>query len=163
MRKFLSISLLLVVLVQCNGGIEPGLQQPGFSGTITFIGNWPDSVKQTIIVLFKNPLLDSSDFSAENLQYVSTQIPYGTKSFNYNTLENSLFGMVEPGVYRYLAVAQSAKETISLNRKDWTIAGIYTDKTGAPAKLIIPENSFLDNINIICDFDNPPPQPPGGS
>lgn len=162
MRKFLSISLLIFVLVQCNGGIEPGLQQPGFSGTITFIGNWPDSIKQTIIVLFKNPLLDSSDFSAENLQYVSAQIPYGTKSFKYNTLENSLFGKVAPGVYQYLAVAQSAEETISLERKDWVIAGIYKNGAETPAKLIIPGNSFIENIDIICDFNNPPPQPPGG-
>jgi len=161
----ISFFFLVLILVRCNGGIEPGLQQPGFSGTITFIGEWPDSINITILVLFKNELKDSSDFSAENLQYVSEIIPKGVKSYKYNTLENSLFGKVDPGTYAYLAVAQSPKSSISLSRKDWTIAGVYYTKNDNthPGKVTIPENTFLENLNITCNFNNPPPQPPGGN
>ncbi len=164
MKKLLFF-ILAFILVNCNGGIEPGLQQPGFSGTIYFKGEWPDSVNLTILVLFKNELKDSSDFSAENLSYVSELIPKGVKKYQYNTLKNSLFGKVDAGTYDYLAVAQSPKKTISLSRADWTIAGIYYSPTDSthPGKVIIPENTFVEHLDITCDFNNPPPQPPGGN
>ncbi len=164
MKNLLKYFLLAIVLWNCDGGIQPGLQEPGFSGTIYFIGEWPDSVKRTHIVLFKEPLLDTSDFSAENLKYVSDEIPYGVTEYNYTTENNSLFGVIKPGEYGYLAVAQSTLETISLKREDWTIAGLYYNPGDStkPGRLIIPENTFLHNINITCDFDHPPVQPPGG-
>jgi hypothetical protein len=32
-----------------------------------------------------------------------------------------------------------------------------------PGTIVITENNFLKNINITCDFNNPPPQPLGGN
>ncbi len=164
MKNLLKIFLIGILISACDGGIQPGMEEPGFSGTIYFIGEWPDSVKRTHIVLFKEPLLDTSDFSAENLKYVNNEIPYGVKEDKYTTLNNSLFGVIKPGEYGYLAVAQSTLETISLKREDWTIAGLYYNPGDStkPGRLIIPENTFLRNINIVCDFNHPPVQPPGG-
>ncbi len=128
------------------------------------MGDWPDSVQMTHIVMFKDPLLEAADFNALNLRYVSELIPYGSESYTFNTLDNILFGNVTPDTYAYLAVAQSNSATLSLNRADWTVAGLYFaegDSTKA-GTITIPENKLITNINIICDFNNPPPQPPGG-
>ncbi|HSD63314.1 MAG TPA: hypothetical protein VLB50_05920, partial [Ignavibacteriaceae bacterium] len=70
---------------------------------------------------------------------------------------------ISAGSYAYVVVVQQKTPQISLNKKDWIVAGVYyaNGDTTQPGRLIIPENSFIKNINIICDFDNPPPQPPG--
>ena len=53
----------------------------------------------------------------------------------------------------------------SLSRKDWFVTGVYyaNEDTTIPGILTIPEDTFVDNINIYCDFDNHPPQPTGGN
>ncbi|MBK6912601.1 MAG: hypothetical protein IPH11_02590 [Ignavibacteriales bacterium] len=45
------------------------------------------------------------------------------------------------------------------------VAGIYYAEgdSANPGKLIIPQGQLVTNINIKCDFDNLPPQPPGGN
>ncbi|RMD49261.1 MAG: hypothetical protein D6830_05285, partial [Ignavibacteria bacterium] len=137
--------------------------QPGFSGTITFKGTWPTDILQTRIVLFKSPLLTPDDFNATNLRYVSEIIPSGVTSYDYNSLSpDATISNIEPGEYSYLAVAQS-NALLSFARQDWRVVGLYVipPDTINPAKLIIPSDRFLENINIICDFDNPPNQPPG--
>ena len=102
-------------------------------------------------------------FNAFNLGFVSDSIPYGISSIFYSSLKNPLLEIL-PGVYSYVAVAQSSTPTISLTRKDWKVVGIYysNGNNSNPGKLIISKNEFVPNINITCDFDNPPPQPPGG-
>ncbi len=166
MKLKLLLILLIPIFISCNHGIEPApevTQEPGFSGTIYFSGEWPDSVLQTRIVLFKDPLNSANDFNAFNLRYVSELIPKGTTEYHYNTLSGlASIVNIEPGEYAYLGVAQS-NSLISLSRKDWFVIGLYVipPDTVNPAKLIIPENTFLENIDIHCDFDNPPIQPPG--
>ncbi|MFH1196725.1 MAG: hypothetical protein V1720_13565 [bacterium] len=165
--RLLGMLLALFLFSSCNEGISPApeIQQPGFSGTISFIGEWPAGISRTHIVLFKDALQDSSDFNAFNLRFVSNEIPFGTSIFIYNSITDLLVGNVQPGEYFYLAVAQSKTTDISFNRSDWFVVGLFTQtgNPGEPAKLVIPTNRFVENINIVCDFDNPPPQPPGGN
>ncbi len=61
-----------------------------------------------------------------------------------------------------MAVAQSSKENVSLNRADWYVVGLYFNEGDStrPGILTIPDNTFVKNMNIVCDFNNPPPQPP---
>ncbi len=162
----LSISLLSV---SCNKGISPAsveseMQKAGFSGTITFSGAWPDSVQRTHLVVFKSPLLSTGDFNILNLTYLSLSIPTGTKTFSYNSTDSS-YVPIGPGEYSYIAVAQSKTLQVSFNRKDWYVIGVYyaNGDTTQPGKLIIPENTVINNINIKCDFNHLPPQPPGGN
>ncbi len=170
MLKYLFF-ILIIFLAGCDKGIAPvseETQQAGFSGTINFIGTWPDSVKRTHIVVFKDPLNSAADFNAFNLRYVSLDIPFGTRVFNYSSLDSALVpqtGQLQPGEYSYVAVAQSSTPQISLNRQDWVVVGLYTDPNDStkPGKLIIPNNTLVRGINITCDFNNPPPQPPGGN
>jgi len=161
--------LLIILLVGCDQGVEPKpISEPtGFSGEITFIGNWPNDIQRTHIVVFKNPLLSENDFNISNLKYVSEEIPNGIQIYNYTSLEFSIIPgeeFLEPDEYSYIAVAQSKTIELTLNRSDWFVAGLYYSPGDStqPGRIITLEDSVLENINITCDFNNPPPQPPGG-
>ena len=169
---------LFIILASCESehGIAPKPFIPppppdettGFSGRITFIGTWPDSIKRTHIVMFKNPLLTPADFNIFNLKYVSLEIPFGSEFYDYSSADSSFWPVdriIDAGDYSYLAVAQQSTDTLTLIRKDWFVAGIYYAEgdTSQPGILSIPENTMVKNVDIVCDFNNPPPQPPGGN
>lgn len=166
-KKTLIILITGLFFYSCGEGISPEpegkIKAKGFGGEVVFKGNWPAGITRTLIVAFKNPLISTGDFNAFNLGFVSDTIPYGTSSITYNSLNNPLLEIL-PGEYSYVAVAQSRTPTISLNRKDWTVVGVYSSNgdESTPGKLIISQDEFVPDINIICDFDNLPPQPPGG-
>ncbi len=140
------------------------MQKAGFSGIITFKGEWPKDITRTHIIVFKNPINSAADFSLQNLSYISYEIPYGVKEFVFNTSVDSAYIPIESGEYSYVVVAQSSLPGVSFNRADWTVAGVYYNgiDTTAPGKLVIPPNSVVPDINITCNFNSPPPQPPGG-
>ncbi len=170
MKKFLKYTLVILPLIfifGCDHGIVPATlqeeqQKAGFSGNISFIGAWPDSVKWTLLVVFKNPLTSSASFNVFNVGYISHPLPNGIKEINFSTFQDTGYVPISAGIYSYVAVAQSYKTVLSLNRADWHIVGIYfsNNDTTTPGKLNIPDNTMVNNINIKCDFDNPPPQPP---
>lgn len=169
MRYILPV-IILFLLLSCDEGIGPvGEREPtGFSGTITFLGDWPSGITRTHIVLFKNPLNSTDDFNFFNIKYVSQEIPYGSDTLQYNTTEPAVLpesGYLASGVYSYLAVAQSKTIDLSLERADWVVVGLYfaNGSTTQPGTVTISEGVVLDSVNIICDFDNSPPQPPGGN
>ncbi len=92
LRLTIFFSFFILILNGCDGGIEPQPEntQTGFAGKITFIGQWPDSVKRTHLIIFKDPLLSISDFSAFNLSYVSVEIPFGSSEYNFSSLDSSV-------------------------------------------------------------------------
>lgn len=162
--KYFSFILLLVLNLSCGEGIAPeSIVQTGFSGTVSFVGNWPQGITRTHIVVFEDPLLTAGDFNAFNLKFVSLEIPYGTQVYNFNSADTAVVKIAD-GEFSYVAVAQQKTPNVSLNRKDWFVVGLYYagGDTSKPGTLIIPKNTLVKNINIICDFDNPPIQPPGG-
>ena len=153
--SFILSLILLIITISCGEGIAPEpIVQTGFSGTITFVGNWPEGITRTHIVVFKDPLLTAGDFNAFNLKFVSIEIPYGSTVFNYKSADTAVVPISE-GEYSYVAVAQQKTPNVSLNRKDWIVVGIYYagGDTTNPGKLIIPENTLVKNINIICVFE----------
>ncbi len=169
MKIFLSCILLVIFSIYgCNKGLAPfsagETQKAGFSGTITFKGDWPQGITRTHIVVFKNPITSAGDFSIDNLSYISYEIPYGVKEFRYNTATDSSYVPIGAGEYSYVVVAQSSTPVVSFNRADWTVIGIYYagGDTSNPGKLVIPPGTDVQNINITCDFNSLPPQPPGG-
>ena len=169
MKSTFTLLILLFIIISCDEGLAPIESEvesrTGFGGTVTFIGEWPADITQTNIVLFQDPLSSEEDFNIVNLKYLSTSIPFGVSEYEYNTVDIILFGNVTAGEYAFLAVAQTTNEEISLERKDWFVVGIYYDNDDltTPGEVVVEENKFKDNINIICDFSNPPPQPPGGN
>ncbi len=169
--KYISAYLILLFFaVACDHGIEPRPvlpEPPGFSGTVSFINTWPDSIKRAFIVVFENPLLTPADFTIQNLKYLSREISLGSQIYEFSSLDSAFIpavpGPFPPGTYAYVAVVQQSTEDLSLARNDWFVSGVYyaNNDTTKPGKMVIPESSFVRNINITVEFDNPPPQPPG--
>ena len=176
--KFVKENFLLVLIffalsfyfISCDHGIEPKpLENSGFSGTITFVSPWPDSVKRSFLVVFEDPLLSDSDFTILNLKFLSREIPLGVQRHYFSSMDSAYIpatpGPFPSGTYSYVAVVQQSTDVISLARKDWFVSGIYyaNGDTTIPGKLIIPDSTFVENINITVDFNDPPPQPLGGN
>ena len=168
-----AILILILFVIACNDhGIEPkpepsASEISGFSGKVTFVGEWPDSVKRAFVVVFQNPLLTPGDFTILNLKFLSREIPLGVQTYNYSSLDSAFIpsvpGSFPPGTYAYIAVAQQSTEELSLARNDWFVSGIYyaNSDTTQPGTMVIPDSTFVENINITVDFNDPPPQPPG--
>jgi hypothetical protein len=167
-KKIFATIIFAVILIfsGCDKGIEPGDESVpvGFSGQVNFVGTWPEGVKRTHLVVFKDEIKDTSDFFPPNMALVIDSILYNSKTFNYNSLADNFIPVfnLSAGSYKYVVVAQSKTETISLRRKDWYVAGVYciNGDQNKPATLTIPPGRFVNDINITVDFNNPPPQPP---
>jgi hypothetical protein len=168
MNKYLVIVsiLIIVILSGCDKGIEPG--EPnlpgGFSGKVTFIGQWPDSIKRTHLVVFRNPIQRTEDFFLPNLSFVIDSIPYKSAQFTYNSFENDFLSILQlfQGEYKYVVVAQSKTPEISFQRKDWFVVGVYciNNDQSKPKSLFIKSNQVTLDVSIVVNFNNPPPQPP---
>ena len=171
--KIKSLSIIIIcffmILISCDSDHGIGLKQIedtefGFGGNIVFYGAWPDSVKRVFIIAFKDTLI-----TLDNLGFISNSLTLGIQSYKYSSLDSAIIPLsqfeIPPSVYKYVAVVQQSTVQISLDRKDWFVSGVYyaNGETTTPGILTIPENAFVDDINIYCDFDNPPPQPPGGN
>lgn len=165
------ITIFLFTNISCDHGISPLPEQPeisGFEGTIFFLSSWPDSIKRTHLVIFKNPLFASSDFVITNIKFISNEIPFGVQSYHFSSLDSAIIpaspGPFETGEYAYVAVAHQTTNQLSLARKDWFVSGVYyTDNdTTKPGILIVEENKITRNVNIRVDFNKLPTQPPGG-
>src|SRR3989339_1952120 len=116
----------------CDKGIEPEPEKSsqaeiiGFSGKVTFTGNWPAGITRTHIVVFKNDILTVDDFSFQNLAFVVDPISFESSEFTYDSGINNFFSLtLAEGTYKYIVVAQSKTPTISFNRDDWFIVGVY--------------------------------------
>jgi hypothetical protein len=164
-----AILILIVLALACDDhGIEPKPpESSGFSGTVRFLNEWPDSIKRIFIVIFENPLLTPGDFTILNLKFLSREIPLGAAIYEFSSLDSAYIPSTPvpfpSGTYAYVAVVQQSTEEISLARKDWFVSGVYytPGDTSKPGTMIIPDSTFVRNINIFVDFNNPPPQPPG--
>jgi hypothetical protein len=173
MRKIILASavILFSFIAGCDKGIEPGeiaqTGQLGFSGKITFVGNWPSGIKRTHLVVFKNVIQSADDFPPPNLSFVIDSILYRSNSFSYNSLNNNnQFSVLKltPGDYNYVVVVQSKTPDLTLDRRDWFVVGIYYNGNdfSKPGTMKIQDRTITTDINITVDFNNPPPQPPGG-
>jgi hypothetical protein len=158
---------LFSLIAGCDKGIEPEPIKSGitgFSGKVTFVGNWPAGIKRTHVVIFRNAITTSADFFPPNLSFVIDSIPYRAASFTFNSIDNNFIPLftLAPGDYQYVVVAQSKTDALSLDRKDWFIVGIYNigGDQSRPKTLTILDREITTGVDIIVDFNNPPPQPP---
>lgn len=176
MKKILLVLAAVVLLTltcSCDKGIEPAAEalpgQTGFSGKVTFAGNWPAGITRTHLFVFKNAIQSSADFSFLNLSAVIDPIPNGSIEFNYNSIDMNYIEhtflpdfKITPGEHAYVIVAQSKTAEISFARADWVIVGVYNigvDQS-KPKSLIIENGKITTGVDITVNFNNPPPQPP---
>ena len=167
---FLMVICFSVCLIAgCDKGIEPEPEKSsqaeiiGFSGKVTFTGNWPAGITRTHIVVFKNEILTVDDFSFQNLAFVVDPIPFESSEFTYDSGMNNFFSLtLAEGTYKYIVVAQSKTPTISFNRDDWFIVGVYynNEDQSKPGMMTLQKGKITTGIDINVDFNNPPPQPP---
>ena len=141
----------MMFAIACDDhGIEPKPpESSGFSGTVRFLNEWPDSIKRTFIVVFENPLLAPEDFTILNLKFLSREIPLHASIYEFSSLDSAYIpaspGPFPSGTYAYVAVVQQSTEEISLARKDWFVSGVYytPGDTSKPGKMIIPDSTFV--------------------
>lgn len=164
MKKILTLLIISIFYFGCNQGITPSAvgEELGFGGKINFIGSWADSITRTHVVAFESPLLSSNDFNILNIKYVSEEIPFGSTEYNFKTTLNAALQPIQPGNISYIVIVQSSQIDLSLERSAWFVVGVYTvsGDQSQPSTIILQENTFINNVNILCDFNNPPPQPP---
>lgn len=161
--KWLFLSLVVVLLVSCDGGLAPPPPfDPGFGGTIYF-RNWPPSDSLVNVWLFASQIypLDSNKvfeglFSTRKIFLYpdfNKSLPFYVDSVRYS------FRPLEPGIYRYIGIIQQFNPTISI--RSFRVVGVYRNPndTLQPGVIEVRDFSFVDNIHIRVDFRNPPPQP----
>ncbi len=178
MNRIRSVVTLFTLLVLgysgCDKGLEP--EPSGFSGVIRF-RNWPplDSVDIVVqelrLVAFKNPPIDTTGLLIEFLKgNVVIYPPVGTTAFSKRDsighLRDSIHYTIlftlpvdEPPItYSYIAMAWRYG---SNPFADWRPAGLYTTQpnTFNPGSITISKHVFIPNVDIDCDFHNPPPRP----
>ncbi|MCX8011445.1 MAG: hypothetical protein N3A61_09855 [Ignavibacteria bacterium] len=164
--KYIFVISLMWVFISCEHGIapKPELPKTGFGGKIIFKNQWPKDIFSTRVVAFRDTIKTPADFNIFNIVYVSDSIPYGVGEFNYSTETSRIFPPNEmfDGVFKYICVAQSIIPGEPLVRDAWRVAGIYysngdTTKYGS---IEVKKNTFVKNVDIKVDFQNPPVQPP---
>lgn len=170
MYKTFLLSIVCCCLISfsgCDKGIEPESDAVpaiiGFSGKVTFTGNWPTDVLRTHIVVFKNEIKTVDDFSFQNLGFVVDPIPNGSLVYNYDSSKNNYFNFtLAEGTHKYIVVAQSKTATLSFNREDWFVVGVYYNNgdKSKPGIMTLHKGNITTGIDIDVDFNNPPPQPP---
>ncbi len=72
------------------------------------------------------------------------------------------FVLKSSSTFRYVVVAMQYGANVSA---DWKVVGAYgySNGVGNPDSVVVPENTFVNGINIDVDFENTPPTPGSNS
>lgn len=184
-RKHIAAVILSAFLLHspgCDKGIAPLNIPPidpnaptGFGGIIYFM-NWPtDSVdikvQELRIAAFKEAPVDTTGLFFEFLRgNVIIYPPVGTPAYSKRDSTGRLRDSIHyeiflrpgvdslPATYTYIAMAWRDGPNVFA---DWRPAGLYTTQPGTfnPGSITVTRGRFIQNIDIHCDFRNPPPRP----
>ena len=160
----LSLVATMVGISGCSHGLGPINVQPGFGGTVRFVSAWPppDSVLNLSVVAF-------SDYPPQN---IITEITSGhaqvyppISGSSFPTFVDSAsyeFNLDSASTFKYVAVVMQYGTNLFA---DWEVVGAYgySHGAGSPAQVVVPQNTFVNGINIDVDFKNLPPNPLGTS
>jgi len=92
---------MLAALACDDHGIEPRpkpSELSGFSGKVTLLMNGLTVIKRAFVVIFQNPLLTPEDFTIFNLKFLSREIPLGSPTYVYSSLDSAFIPSV-PGPF----------------------------------------------------------------
>lgn len=187
MRQMYTAGIVLSMFVLLYSGCDKGLaplnipaidpNAPTGFGGVVFFRNWPpiDSVDILIqelrLVAFKNPPTNADTLLLEYLRgNVIIYPPVGTTAYSKRDSSGHLRDSIHyaiyfrpgvdslPATYAYIAMGWRYGPNSSA---DWQPAGLYTAQPGTfiPGAITIRKNVFTSNVDINCDFRNPPPKP----
>ncbi len=152
----------ILVLFGCDKGISPNIAPSGFEGTITYVSSPPPSDSLVDLRVVAVPYYPIDTVVETLIQKIfSGAIPYsGTlllSTIDSGKTQTYQF-LLQPGVYKYVAVVQQYGILI-LN--DWKVVSIYgySQATPSPGVVTVSEGKIQTGINFIVDFKNLPPQP----
>lgn len=131
--------LLALLAVHCEVDHGIGPLEGGISGTITFVGSWPESVEEVVIVASQvYPPASLADL------IVSEPLPLGVAAHPFHL-------PLPPGTYRLIGVAwRAAGEPWDLNS---LVATYSPDGLGLPGQVVLEsEASRVSGIDITVDF-----------
>jgi len=159
-----SIILIMagLLILACYGGhgLSPTGQDAtgssGISGTVQFIGNWPDSTLQVNVVASKTYPRNITDKDSmynfvikelliENIQ-LSDTLPMNIDQYNYKL-------NLKPGVYEWILIAwfPDIPEYL-MGVKE--LGAYYMNSDSIPESVYVPPGEFVKKIDIIADFKN---------
>ncbi len=162
MRTPFAIPVVLILL-GCDGGLQPPPPDPGIGGTIRFVqSSWPpaDSLQGLWLFASKEYPLDSS-------RVVAGVLVEPRFVFLYPSLQEPLPLYVsqvrfdfplEPGSYPYIGVIQQLKPQLVIT--SFRVVGVlhFPGNDTIPRPLTIA-GDFIDGLELNVDFNAPPPQP----
>ncbi len=163
MIKFYSfISITALLFLGCGEGLNPDtVVDPGFGGTITFVSHPPpqDSIKDIRVVAVPYFPVDTT-FSDILFKVTQGIISYSPSQIaiadSGKTMQYQLF--VKPQTYFYIAIVQQFGADIYTQ---WRVVSIYgySPHHPSPKSVKIENNTFINDVNFIVDFNHLPPQP----
>jgi hypothetical protein len=157
--KILGPAVSLLVSACYDGhGLSPtavGSDASGIRGTITFVGNWPDSTKEVrVAVLRAYPAAGMTDsdsllgFVLSNLVAYGDTIPRGVGRIDYRM-------PLEPGSYAWVLVAWFPDiPSYLFGVKE--LGAFYRNpgKQTLPTAVDVLPGVMVDGVNIVADFSN---------
>ena len=164
-RKSSLFLLLLCFLPSCDEGLQPpqvggSVALGTFTGLVTFT-NWEavDSLYDLRLVAFTvyppddilNEVLQGRAIVHPPLQTGQPFAARGTDSVSYSIV-------VPAKTYPYVVIAHQFGPDVF---NDWRPVGQYDLDTNltTPSSVVVVDGQTTPNINIIVDFENPPPLP----
>ena len=154
-------AMALAAALACNQGLEPALAPTscphgfvGVCGTVSFVGQVPESTAKLFIVAFDTFPRSQNDLFKFKPQLDPTILPLGGPPFFY-TLQ------LPPGRYEWLlAVWQKQGPPLSPTNADTLLreTGFYRDTGDTTAHgsgiVIVNAGTSTDSIDFVVDFTN---------
>jgi len=142
--KYYCIFLILSTISCSIGhglGPEP-LEKPGISGTVTFVGNWPQSTSEVRVAVYE----EYPPSSFLTISAFSNALPMNVDNADY-------FIPLNPGVYGWIIVAWRSETQF------WSpdnVLGYYKEnpESTVPKAVIVREKTSTKNVDITADFNN---------
>lgn len=150
--KYIIAFAMFTLFAGCSAGLEPLGNK--LTGKVIYRGEWmpADSIKDLRVVAFKNypPGDIINEVITGQAIFSESLLPYFADSAYF-----SIEIPETPVTYKYIAVARQYGSLF-----EWVAMGVYTNdyQTFEPLPVTISSGE-VENINIIVDFANTPPQP----
>lgn len=168
MKKVLCFIFALLTFSGCDKGLSPPLPDKvdqGINGKIYYQGNYPDSLREHRLIAAKmyrkyrsiNEILNLILSGSDSIQVYPPIAGPPLPLTKIDSLEYKF--SLPPATYKYIAVVQSTGDLIDSTK--WKVVGVYAtyNEIFQPYEVTVKLGEYIENINIIVDYDNLPPQP----